>query len=109
MLAPEMSMFMRTVYAALAKTSTTKHGCTRTPDVKQNTASQRIVAELRTKIRSGRLRTGERVPSARQIKQQYGVALATATKVLAALKREGLVKPQPGVGTVVRGTSSGPD
>jgi DNA-binding transcriptional regulator YhcF (GntR family) len=71
--------------------------------VKQNTASQRVVSEIRSRIRDGKLAPGERIPSAREITREWGVAIATATKVLAILKREGLVKTRPGIGTVVRG------
>ncbi|HTB72585.1 MAG TPA: TetR/AcrR family transcriptional regulator C-terminal domain-containing protein [Polyangiaceae bacterium] len=71
--------------------------------MKQNTMSQRIVAEIRSRIRSGKLGPGEHVPSAREIVREWNVAIATATKVLAALKREGLVRVRPGIGTIVRG------
>jgi len=63
--------------------------------------SARIAAELRDQITSGALRPGDRVPSTREIIQRWGVAMATATKVLATLRHEGLVQPVPGVGTVV--------
>ena len=62
---------------------------------------ERIVDEIRRRIEAGELRPGDRVPSARQITQEWGVAIATATKVLAALRTEGLVRPVVGVGTVV--------
>jgi DNA-binding transcriptional regulator YhcF (GntR family)/AcrR family transcriptional regulator len=61
----------------------------------------RIVSEIRRRISSGELRPGERVPSTRQITQEWGVAIATATKVLATLGQESLVRAVPGVGTVV--------
>ena len=63
--------------------------------------SARIVAEIRRRIVEGELREGDRVPSTRQITQQWGVAMATASKVLVALRQEGLVRAVPGVGTVV--------
>jgi AcrR family transcriptional regulator len=63
----------------------------------------RIAAELREQISSGALRPGDRVPSTRQITERWGVAMATATKVLATLRQEGLVHPIAGVGTVVAG------
>ncbi|AHH96501.1 TetR/AcrR family transcriptional regulator C-terminal domain-containing protein [Kutzneria viridogrisea] len=63
----------------------------------------RIVAELRQRIASGELRPGDRVPSTRQITQRWGVAMATASKVLAELRQRGLVRVEPGVGTVVLG------
>jgi len=62
---------------------------------------QRIVAELEHRIRTGRLGPGDRVPSTRGIAAQWGVAIATATKALAELKRRDLVRAVPGVGTVV--------
>jgi DNA-binding transcriptional regulator YhcF (GntR family) len=60
-----------------------------------------IVDEIRARIAQGRLRPGERVPSARQITQEWGVAIATATKALATLQAEGLVRAVVGVGTIV--------
>ncbi|MDN5919186.1 MAG: TetR/AcrR family transcriptional regulator C-terminal domain-containing protein [Pseudonocardia sp.] len=65
-------------------------------------ASVRVADELRARIRSGALAPGERAPSTREITREWGIAMATATKVLAALRSEGLVRPVPGVGTVVR-------
>jgi DNA-binding transcriptional regulator YhcF (GntR family)/AcrR family transcriptional regulator len=60
-----------------------------------------IVAELRQRIEAGELAPGERVPSTREITRQWGVAMATATKVLTELRQQGLVRAVPGVGTVV--------
>jgi AcrR family transcriptional regulator len=64
---------------------------------------RRIVADVRRRIESGELGPGDRVPSARQITQEWGVAIATATKAHAALREEGLTVSRPGVGTVVAG------
>ncbi|GAB3568425.1 TetR/AcrR family transcriptional regulator C-terminal domain-containing protein [Amycolatopsis endophytica] len=61
----------------------------------------RIVADIRRRIDSGELRAGDRVPSTRQLTQDWGVAMATATKALTALRQQGLVTAVPGVGTVV--------
>ncbi|MFJ9839367.1 TetR/AcrR family transcriptional regulator C-terminal domain-containing protein [Kitasatospora sp. NPDC101155] len=47
------------------------------------------------------MKPGARVPSTRRITQEWGVAMATATKVLNRLREEGLVRAVPGVGTVV--------
>ncbi|MGE7386534.1 TetR/AcrR family transcriptional regulator C-terminal domain-containing protein [Streptomyces sp. NPDC004126] len=60
-----------------------------------------IVAELRQRIESGELAPGDRVPSTREITRQWGVAMATATRVLTELRQAGLVRAVPGVGTVV--------
>lgn len=78
------------------------------PDARGDAPSARIVNEIRRRIRDGELRAGERVPSTRQITRQWGVAMATASKVLAVLRQEGLVRAVPGVGTVVElGGSAG--
>ncbi|WP_311932082.1 GntR family transcriptional regulator [Microbispora sp. H11081] len=61
----------------------------------------RIAADLRRRIIKGELAPGDRVPSTRQVAAQWGVALATATRALAELRREGLVRAEPRVGTVV--------
>jgi DNA-binding transcriptional regulator YhcF (GntR family) len=60
-----------------------------------------IAEEIRRRITSGELKPGDRVPSARQITQLWGVAIATASKALAMLRAEGLVRAVPGIGTVV--------
>ncbi|MFD0168249.1 TetR/AcrR family transcriptional regulator C-terminal domain-containing protein [Streptomyces decoyicus] len=62
---------------------------------------RRIVDTIRGRIDTGELTPGDRVPSTRRITQEWGVAMATATKVLTTLRQEGLVRAVPGVGTVV--------
>jgi AcrR family transcriptional regulator len=62
---------------------------------------RRIADVLRARIGAGELVPGEPIPSARRIARDHGVALATATKVLAVLRDDGLVRAVPGVGTVV--------
>lgn len=61
----------------------------------------RIADEIRHRITTGELRPGDRVPSTREITREWGVAMATATRVLATLRQDGLVRAVPGVGTVV--------
>lgn len=61
----------------------------------------RIAADIQRRIDSGELRVGDRVPSTRQIVDEWGVAMATATKALAALRQDGLVRTTSGSGTVV--------
>ncbi|MEU3453588.1 TetR/AcrR family transcriptional regulator C-terminal domain-containing protein [Micromonospora sp. NPDC006766] len=62
---------------------------------------RRIAGEIRRRIAVGELRPGDPVPSARQLTREHGVAIATATKVLALLRDEGLVLTRSGAGTVV--------
>jgi AcrR family transcriptional regulator len=75
-------------------------------NVLTGTPSTQIAAQISGQIQSGELAAGKRVPSTREIMRRWGVAMATASKVLAILKEEGLVRTRPGVGTVVAGTSS---
>lgn len=69
--------------------------------MKRDTAKA-IAGELKQRIRAGRIAPGERVPSAREIVRVHGVAIATASRVLALLRKEGLVRAERGVGTIVR-------
>lgn len=61
-----------------------------------------VARHIREQIKSGALKDGDRVPSSREIMREWGVAQATATKVLATLRAEGLTRADPGVGTVVQ-------
>ncbi|WP_433288665.1 TetR/AcrR family transcriptional regulator C-terminal domain-containing protein [Micromonospora sp. CA-244673] len=68
---------------------------------------RRIAADLADRIASGELAPGARIPSTRQLMAEHGVAMATATKVLATLRERGLVEPVRGVGTVVAAAGAG--
>lgn len=74
--------------------------------------SERIADGIRARIRSGELAPGAPVPSTRRIVAEHGVAMATASRVLDALRRDGLVEVRRGVGTVVAagapGSAAGP-
>ncbi|TDC10112.1 GntR family transcriptional regulator [Nonomuraea longispora] len=62
----------------------------------------RIADEIAGDIRSGQLAEGQPVPSTRRIVRDWGVAMATATKAIGALREAGLVETIPGRGTTVR-------
>jgi DNA-binding transcriptional regulator YhcF (GntR family) len=70
---------------------------------------QQIVDDIRRRISSGELPPGSRVPSTRQIVSEWGVAMATATKVLTTLRHAGLVQSRPGFGTVVGAAPLAPE
>ncbi|MFI6900648.1 GntR family transcriptional regulator [Nonomuraea sp. NPDC050394] len=61
----------------------------------------RIVADIERRIADGELRPGDRVPTTRAIMAEWGVAMATATKALAALKQAGAIESAARVGAVV--------
>jgi DNA-binding transcriptional regulator YhcF (GntR family) len=60
-----------------------------------------IADRIAERIAQGEWRPGDRIPSARAITREWGVAIATATKALAALRDDGLTEARPGVGTIV--------
>jgi AcrR family transcriptional regulator len=62
----------------------------------------RIADDIADDIRTGRLAAGQPAPSTRTIVRDRNVAMATATKVIGALRTEGLVETVPGRGTIVR-------
>ncbi|HEY1820385.1 MAG TPA: GntR family transcriptional regulator [Trebonia sp.] len=63
---------------------------------------QRIVDDLRQAIYSGVLAPGQQVPTLATLREQYGVANATAAKAHEQLLREGLTVSKPGAGSWVR-------
>jgi GntR family transcriptional regulator len=72
--------------------------------LKQNNgvpAYKRIQAEIRSEIDSGALRSGNLVPSERELARLHDVSLMTARHALASLEREGIVERRRGVGTFV--------
>lgn len=74
-------------------------------------AYRRIADEIAARIAAGDLAPGAKVPSTRQIMAEYGVAMATATRVITTLRERGLVQTRRGHGTVVASgaVADGPD
>ncbi|NUP68139.1 MAG: GntR family transcriptional regulator [Nonomuraea sp.] len=60
-----------------------------------------VVADIERRIAEGELRPGDPVPTTRAIMREWGVAMATATKALAALKQTGAIESTSRVGAVV--------
>jgi GntR family transcriptional regulator len=63
--------------------------------------SRQIAAVLREKIKSGEYGPEARLPSEKDLVQEYGVARETARRVFRFLREEGLVVTLPGRGTFV--------
>lgn len=63
---------------------------------------QEVADALAAQIRDGQLAPGQRLPTHRQLAARWGIAVATATRAMAELKRIGLVVGEPGRGTFVR-------
>lgn len=66
---------------------------------------QAIVDGLAARIHSGELRPGDRLPTVRALMAEHGVALATASRVMAELAAAGLVVGEVGRGSFVRDAS----
>lgn len=62
----------------------------------------RVLDDLRSKISSGSLEPGARVPSRNAIITNYGVGETAAKHALAVLLAEGLIEARPGSGSYVR-------
>ncbi len=60
-----------------------------------------VVRQLRAQIAAGELAEGERIPSQRQMMQHWRISMQTASKVIGALKTEGLAIASAGRDTIV--------
>lgn len=63
---------------------------------------KKLVDELASDIRTGRLAAGTRLPTHRALASREGIAVVTATRVYAELEAMGLVSREQGRGTFVR-------
>ena len=68
---------------------------------------KRLAAVLRTRINSGELKVGDKLPSEKDLKDEYGMARETIRKALGLLRGEGLIEVRQGHGTFVRGKGEG--
>ncbi|MEV0144941.1 MULTISPECIES: GntR family transcriptional regulator [unclassified Nonomuraea] len=57
-----------------------------------------IIAE---RIRTGEYKAGERIPSLIALIEEFGIANATGQKVMRALRADGLIRTEPGMGSFV--------
>ena len=70
--------------------------------------SEQIRRQLRSRILSGTLASGERLPSVRQLARDLGVATGTVAKAYKLLEEDGLVVSRAGAGTRVGGSVTTP-
>lgn len=64
--------------------------------------SVQVASGIREDIANGKYAAGERIPSARELAETYGVALTTAVKAVEELREEGLIETRRGKGSFVR-------
>ena len=60
-----------------------------------------VVRQLRAQIASGELRDGDRLPSQREMMARWRISMQTASKVIGAMKTEGIAIPSVGRDTLV--------
>ncbi|MEV6036083.1 GntR family transcriptional regulator [Nonomuraea sp. NPDC052116] len=68
----------------------------------QTGSASRIAADLRAAIADGRFGPGAKLPTVRDLMEQYGVSRNTASKAVAQLSTEGLIRTRYGSGAYVR-------
>ncbi len=70
--------------------------------IKRATLVDKLVAEVRKEITSGRLQVGQRLPTEAKMAAQFGVSRPLLREALAELRAEGFVQTESGRGTFVR-------
>ena len=60
-----------------------------------------VVRQLRAQIAAGELRDGDRLPSQREMMARWHISMQTASKVIGAMKTEGIAIPSVGRDTLV--------
>lgn len=68
----------------------------------QTGSASRIAADLRAAIADGRFGPGAKLPTVRDLTEQYGVSRNTASKAIAQLSNEGVIITRYGSGAYVR-------
>src|SRR5918995_7268647 len=63
------------------------------------TLYHQLLGVLRGRIESGEIRVGDRLPSEADLVSDFGVSRTTARRALDELRRQGLVRREPGRGT----------
>ena len=74
-----------------------------TPD-REGAAYRQLAGILRDRIRGGELPTGQRMPSEKDLHDEFGLARETVRRALAVLRAEGLIEVRHGHGTFVAET-----
>ncbi|WFB08108.1 winged helix-turn-helix domain-containing protein [Streptomyces sp. LX-29] len=62
---------------------------------------RQVADVLRQRIADGTYQPGSRIPSVIQLQSEFGIAGATGQKVHRALRAEGLIYTEPGLGSFV--------
>ncbi|MDG4788086.1 winged helix-turn-helix domain-containing protein [Micromonospora sp. WMMD1102] len=63
---------------------------------------ERVAEAIRTQIRTGELKPGDKLPSLSQLEAQHGVSYGSVRGAMLVLKAEGLIEGRPGDGVYVK-------
>lgn len=74
----------------------------RTAQRPRRNLTQMVVADLRERIRSGRLKPGDKLPTEQALIRELGVSRTVVREAIAGLRADGLVEPRQGIGVFVR-------
>jgi DNA-binding transcriptional regulator YhcF (GntR family)/predicted kinase len=69
---------------------------------------QQVARNIRNQIEAGALRDGQRLPSTRELAEEWDVSTYTINDAMAILIKEGLVESKPRAGRVVRAPDQAP-
>ncbi len=70
-------------------------------EIKKSRVSEDIVAQLKTLIAEGKLRSGDQLPSERDLSEKFKVSRASVREAVRALESAGLLEARQGQGTYV--------
>lgn len=70
---------------------------------------QRIIQGVRKKVATGKYSPGDKLPSTRELADEYGVAPGTVQRALSELRTAGVIYSHQGRGSFVADTASGAD
>lgn len=70
-------------------------------EIHMPTKTQKVIDDIAARIRSGELASGTKLPSAAEMRAQYGVSQMTIRIAVERLKAAGLVVTAPGAGVFV--------
>lgn len=69
--------------------------------LKANNLTDRVSAAMETRIASGRLKPGSRLPTEQELSLEFGVSRTVVREAISRLKSEGLVETRQGAGAFV--------
>ncbi|GAA4951981.1 hypothetical protein GCM10023224_40810 [Streptomonospora halophila] len=63
---------------------------------------EQVAEIIRGQIQRGELKPGDKIPSVLKLQEIYGISTSTGQKVHRALRAEGLIRTQSGMGSYVK-------